>query len=272
MTTRGHIPNLTIRSEMNLHIYMFLLDYKRYIASFMTRPKHKKNFHNTETKNDFQNDFMEGVKVYQVYRICYLSTDEKSDSQSKRRFSNTNTNNQASTEGAIGDSDTTNNRVINVSETISSDTTDSRTNDDTTVNQETTNAVDTHDNDNTISPFDLIPCIGSSDDVGDDPWLFCSKNITRLFEDYQSIVKSLVNKHEALSPESYINELAALTNILVLNKHQRSPIAKKVFSDKLLNDLAESMISESMNYNLSLSEQQYMAMAKIINQLKVHLD
>lgn len=53
---------------------------------------------------------------------------------------NTDTNNQASTEGAIGDSDTTNNRVIDVSETTSSDATGSRTNDDATVNQETTNA------------------------------------------------------------------------------------------------------------------------------------
>ncbi|KAG1335627.1 hypothetical protein G6F62_006576 [Rhizopus arrhizus] len=134
---------------------------------------------------------------------------------------NTDTNNQASTEGAIGDSDTTNNRVIDVSETTSSDATDSRTNDDATVNQETTNDANTHDNDNTISPFDLNSCIDSSGDVGDGPWLFRSKNITRLFEDYQSIV----------------------------------PIAKKVFSDELLDDLAESMVSESMNYNLSMSEQ-----------------
>ncbi|KAG1018445.1 hypothetical protein G6F26_010948 [Rhizopus arrhizus] len=160
---------------------------------------------------------------------------------------NTDTNNQASTEGAIGDSDTTNNRVIDVSETTSSDATGSRTNDDATVNQETTNDADTHDNDNTISPFDLNSCIDSSGDVGDGPWLFRSKNIT----------------------QSYINELAALTHILVLNKHQHSPIAKKVFSDELLDDLAESMVSESMNYNLSISEQQYMAMTKIINQLSL---
>lgn len=95
----------------------------------------------------------------------------------------------ASTEGAIGDSETT-----------SSDATDLKTNDDATVNQETTNAADTDDNDNTISPFDLIPCIDSSDDVDDGPWLFSSKNITRLFEDYQSIVKSLVSKYELQSP------------------------------------------------------------------------
>ncbi|KAI8973346.1 hypothetical protein BDF20DRAFT_1002337 [Mycotypha africana] len=148
----------------------------------------------------------------------------------------------ASTEGAIGDSDTTNNRVIDVSETTSSDATDSRTNDNATVNQDKTNAADTHDNDNTISPFDLNPYIDSSGDVGDGPGLFRSKNITRLFEDYQSIVQSL---------------------------HQHSPIAKKVFSDELLDDLAESMVSESMNYNLNLSEQQYMAMAKFISQLSL---
>lgn len=29
------------------------------------------------------------------------------------------------------------------------------------------------------------------------------------------------------------------------------------------------MVSESMNYNLSMSEQQYLAMAKIINQLSL---
>ncbi|KAI8085602.1 hypothetical protein BDF21DRAFT_486727, partial [Thamnidium elegans] len=106
-------------------------------------------------------------------------------------------------------------------------------------------------------------------DIDDGPWLFRSKNITRLFEGYQSIVQSLVSKHETLPLGSYINELAALTHILVLNKHQHSPIAKKIFSDELLDDLAESMVSELMNYNLRMSEHQYMAMTIIINQLSL---
>jgi hypothetical protein len=54
---------------------------------------------------------------------------------------------------------------------------------------------------------------------------------------------------------------SVLHHILVLNKHQHSPIARKVFSDGLLNDLTESMVSELMSYNLS--------MAKIINQLSL---
>ncbi|CAO3697691.1 unnamed protein product [Rhizopus stolonifer] len=170
-------------------------------------------------------------------------------------------NNQASTDS----SDPANIRVIDVSETASNDVTDSKTNNDATVDQE----ADTHSNNNTISLLGLNFCIDNSGDVSDDPWFFRSNNITRLFKDYQSIVQSLVSKHEALPLESYINELAALTHILVLNKHQHSSIAKMVFSDELLDDLAESMISESMDYNLSMSEQQYMAMAKIVNQLSL---
>ncbi|KAG2224144.1 hypothetical protein INT45_000159 [Circinella minor] len=136
----------------------------------------------------------------------------------------------------------------------------------------------------------------NNDDASNGPWLFRNKKITRLFKDCQSIVQYLVSKHETLPLESYINGLAALTHILVLNKHQHSPIVRKVFSDELLDDLTESMVSddhpqrwllqtvkenftgnfvlstaaaESMNYNLRVYEQEYMTMAKNINQVSL---
>lgn len=178
---------------------------------------------------------------------------------------NTGNNNQASTEGATGDSDTTKSRAIDVSETTNSDAIDSRANGDATVNQEAANNADTHDYDNSNS------CTDSSVDVGgdDSPWIFQNKNVILSFKDYQSIVQSLISKHEALPLKSYINELIALTHILVLNKNQHSPTAKKVFAGELLDDLTEFIVSESMNYNLTMSEQQYMTMAKIINQLSL---
>ncbi|CAO3601320.1 unnamed protein product [Absidia cylindrospora] len=160
-----------------------------------------------------------------------------------------------------------------VIQTTTNDTTDdpeTTSNDPKTINnatddQEATNDTDTRDNGDAISPFDL----DNSGDIGDDPWFFRGNNITRMFKDYQSIVQSLVRKHSALPLESYINELAALTHILLLNKHQHSSISKKVFSVELLDDLAVSLVSESMDYSLSMNEQQYMTMAKIINQLSL---
>jgi hypothetical protein len=180
--------------------------------------------------------------------------------------SNTDTNIQAPAEGSNGDSDTANNRAIDVSETTNSDAIVPRANIDANNNQETANnADDTHNYDNSNSFSD------SSGDIGgdDNPWIFQNKNIALLFKDYQSIVQSLVSKHEAVPQESYINELIALTHILVSNKHQHSPTAKKVFTGELLYDLTEFTVSESMNYNLTMSDQQYMTMAKMINQLSL---
>ncbi|CEP18739.1 hypothetical protein [Parasitella parasitica] len=45
-----------------------------------------------------------------------------------------------------------------------------------------------------------------------------------------------------------------------MNKHQHNAIAKKVFSGDLVDDLAESMASETMNYTLRMSKQNYMTM------------
>ncbi|PHZ09090.1 uncharacterized protein RHIMIDRAFT_246388 [Rhizopus microsporus ATCC 52813] len=84
-----------------------------------------------------------------------------------------------------------------------------------------------------------------------------------MFKDYQPIVHGLINKHTALPLEPYINELAALTHILVLNKHQRSSIAKKVFSVELLDEITASLSSESMNYNLDFSDQHYMTITSL---------
>ncbi|CAO3652160.1 unnamed protein product [Mucor hiemalis] len=82
----------------------------------------------------------------------------------------TNTDNLASTEGTIGNSDTTNSSVTDVSETVS--------NVDITVIQETTNDVD------------------SSSDVGDGSWVFGDRNITRFLNINQlSILWSANTKH-----------------------------------------------------------------------------
>ncbi|CAO3640917.1 unnamed protein product [Cunninghamella blakesleeana] len=170
----------------------------------------------------------------------------------------TNNDTQATTKDTTNDAETT---AINIRATD-----DPETIHDATDVQEVFYDTNNHNNDNAIYTFDSS---GNADNTDDDPWIFWGNNITRMFKSYQSIGQTLINKHLALPLESYINELAALTHILLLNKHQHSSIAKKVFSVELLDDLAVSLVSESMDYNLSMDEQQYMAMAKIINQLSL---
>ncbi|KAL0087515.1 hypothetical protein J3Q64DRAFT_1738072 [Phycomyces blakesleeanus] len=176
---------------------------------------------------------------------------DKANAVAQTTTSNTST--QEIAKDVTDDSEKTNNDAIPDSNTIN----------------DTTDDIDSHNNADGISSFDLKSCIDSSSEVCKDPWIFRGNNITRMFKDYQSIVQSLVRKHVALPLETYINELAALTHILVLNKNQHSSIAKKVFSVDLLDYLAVSLVSESMDYNLSMNDQQYMAMAKIINQLSL---
>ncbi|KAI9484544.1 hypothetical protein BDB00DRAFT_885236 [Zychaea mexicana] len=107
----------------------------------------------------------------------------------------------------------------------------------------------------------------NSDNINVNPWIFRGKNLTLMFENYKSVVHDLINKHTKLPLEPYINELAALSHILILNKHQHSSIATKVFSIELLEELAASLSSESMNYNLDFNDQYYLTLTKTITNL-----
>lgn len=124
---------------------------------------------------------------------------------------------------------------------------------DTTEYQETACTIDTQEN------------------INVDPWIFRGKNITLMFENYKSVVHDLINKHTRLPLEPYINELAALSHILILNKHQHSSIATKVFSIELLEELAASLSSESMNYNLDFNDQHYLTLTKTITNLSMSI-
>ncbi|KAG1607577.1 hypothetical protein G6F46_012196 [Rhizopus delemar] len=121
--------------------------------------------------------------------------------------------------------------------------------------QETICATDTHNNDYTS--------------FHDNPWFFRGNNITRMFKDYQSVVHGLINKYTTLPLELYLNELAALTHILVLNKHQHSSIVMKAFLAELLDELIELLPSESMNYNLDFNDQHYMTLTRTITNLSM---
>ncbi|CEG73685.1 hypothetical protein RMATCC62417_09017 [Rhizopus microsporus] len=172
---------------------------------------------------------------------------------------------------------------------------DQETTDDTTEYQETACTIDTQENinandaqettdDNSLSDDDrscqLYPTSSitsnndanvNSDNINVNPWIFRGKNITLMFENYKSVVHDLINKHTKLPLEPYINELAALSHILILNKHQHSSIATKVFSIELLEELAASLSSESMNYNLDFNDQHYMTLTKTITNLSMSI-
>ncbi|KAG0162223.1 hypothetical protein DFQ28_001685, partial [Apophysomyces sp. BC1034] len=164
---------------------------------------------------------------------------------------------------------------------------------DTTEYQETVCTIDTQENinandaqettdDNSLSDDDrscqLYPTSSitsnndtnvNSDNINVNPWIFRGKSITLMFENYKSVVHDLIKKHTKLPLEPYINELAALSHILILNKHQHSSIATKVFSIELLEELAASLSSESMNYNLDFNDQHYMTLTKTITNLSM---
>ncbi|KAG0735641.1 hypothetical protein G6F62_011119 [Rhizopus arrhizus] len=166
---------------------------------------------------------------------------------------------------------------------------------DTTEYQETACTIDTQENinandaqettdDNSLSDDDrscqLYPTSSitsnndanvNSDNINVNPWIFRGKNITLMFENYKSVVHDLINKHTKLPLEPYINELAALSHILILNKHQHSSIITKVFSIELLEELAASLSSESMNYNLDFNDQHYMTLTKTITNLSMSI-
>lgn len=172
---------------------------------------------------------------------------------------------------------------------------DQETTDDTIEYQETACTIDTQENinandaqettdDNSLSDDDrscqLYPTSSitsnndanvNSDNINVNPWIFRGKNITLMFENYKSVVHDLINKHTKLPLEPYINELAALSHILILNKHQHSSIATKVFSIELLEELAASLSSESMNYNLDFNDQHYMTLTKTITNLSMSI-
>lgn len=128
-------------------------------------------------------------------------------------------------------------------------------------------SLDTDLNDSNISNgSDSIEC----NSIIDNPWLFHdNNNISCLFKNYQLIVGSLIKQHETLPLETYLNELAALTHILILKKSQHSPIAVSAFSARLMDQLAASLCSKTMNYDLNFDDHQYLTLTKYITDLSL---
>lgn len=128
-------------------------------------------------------------------------------------------------------------------------------------------SLDTDLNDSNISNgSDSIEC----NSIIDNPWLFHdNNNISCLFKNYQLIVGSLIKQHETLPIETYLNELAALTHILILKKSQHSPIAVSAFSASLMDQLAASLCSKTMNYDLNFDDHQYLTLTKYITDLSL---
>ncbi|CAO3601323.1 unnamed protein product [Absidia cylindrospora] len=132
-----------------------------------------------------------------------------------------------------------------------------------------------NDNNNTSFQFGLASCINDTTthtiDTDNDPWLFGDNNISQLFQYYQSTIHGMISKHGSLPLESYVHEIAALTHILILNKHQHSPTAMKVFSAELLDELAESLSTETMNtsHTVAFNDGHYLKLVKSITDLSM---
>ncbi|KAF7732149.1 hypothetical protein EC973_006404 [Apophysomyces ossiformis] len=103
----------------------------------------------------------------------------------------------------------------------------------------------------------------------DIPWLFKGHDVTKYFQIYRSAARTLITKHKKLPPESYINELAALTHVLVINKHQHSPLAMKIFPPCLLDDLAASLCQESIDLDIEFDDEHFLTLTKIVTQLSM---
>ncbi|ORX56231.1 hypothetical protein DM01DRAFT_1016535 [Hesseltinella vesiculosa] len=76
----------------------------------------------------------------------------------------------------------------------------------------------------------------------------------------------MVEEHTTLPLESYVQELATLTNILIVCKNQHSAIAEKIFTLDLLKQLGDVLISD-LARNLHFGQQDYMAINSHITQI-----
>ncbi|KAI8335877.1 hypothetical protein BC941DRAFT_354975 [Chlamydoabsidia padenii] len=114
----------------------------------------------------------------------------------------------------------------------------------------------------TLTEFELennvvkINMVGSNDDTEEEKWIFNHKNITSLFKSYQQTVHKMVEQHTTLPLESYIHELAALTNILVICKNQHSALAEKIFTLDLLKHLSDELTS-ALTREIQFSQKNY---------------
>lgn len=75
------------------------------------------------------------------------------------------------------------------------------------------------------------------DDTVGEPQIADNKDFGTFFKRYQQAIYDLVDQHITLPLESYIQELVALTHILVVCKSQHSTIVKKIFTLGLLRTL-----------------------------------
>ncbi|ORX48477.1 hypothetical protein DM01DRAFT_255700, partial [Hesseltinella vesiculosa] len=60
-----------------------------------------------------------------------------------------------------------------------------------------------------------------------------------------------------------------LTHVLVLNKHQHSPLATKIFPPCVLDNLASSLCKESTNLDIKIDDDDFLVLTKSVNQLSM---
>ncbi|CAO3677371.1 unnamed protein product [Rhizopus stolonifer] len=75
----------------------------------------------------------------------------------------------------------------------------------------------------------------------------------------------MVEQHTTLPLESYIHELEALTNILVVCKNEHSTIAEKIFMLDLLRRLGDTLASDIIR-NFEFGQKNYMTINTYITQ------
>ncbi|KAG1462141.1 hypothetical protein G6F56_005580 [Rhizopus delemar] len=107
------------------------------------------------------------------------------------------------------------------------------------------------------------------DDTIGEPWIVNEKDVASLFKRYQHAIHDMVEQHTTLPLESYIYELAALTNVLVVCKNQHNVIAEKIFTLNLLKYLNDKPASDLIR-NFELGQEDDLAINTYIIQL-IHL-
>jgi hypothetical protein len=107
----------------------------------------------------------------------------------------------------------------------------------------------------------------SKQDINDEPYIINNINISELCSQYQYAVMKMLESHKSLPIESYIHEVASLTNIFCFCKNQHSEIAKKIFTSNVLKELETVPGTETPAENLRFSLNDFMTINTSINNL-----
>ncbi|CEG78138.1 hypothetical protein RMATCC62417_12787 [Rhizopus microsporus] len=102
------------------------------------------------------------------------------------------------------------------------------------------------------------------------PWIFKDVDMAELFTRFRQAVNRMSSNH-LFFIESSVHELLTLSNILLLCPGQHSPLCMNVFTEDVIPELNKELLSEIMDFNLDMTDDACMKLARIINNVESNI-